>query len=197
MKDNTGKELSSQDIVQKVTRRISSIFLDFVLMKLWLVGLIPLHHVRRACYRFCGMTIGKGSTIHMWARFYDPRNIEIGDDTIIGDHAFLDGRAHLKIGNHVAFASSVMVYNAQHDIDDEHFKPVEGDVVIEDYVFVGPRAIILPGVKIGKGAVVAAGAVVTKDIPSFTVVGGVPAKELRKRKLANPHYRLGRARWFQ
>ena len=197
MNDKQGKPLTTDDIVSKGTRRVASIWMDFILMKLWLVGLIPSHHVRRFFYRFYGLKIGNGSTIHMWARFYDPGNIVIGEDTIIGDHAFLDGRASLTIGNHVAFASSVMVYNAQHDIDDENFRPVEKPVVIEDYVFVGPRAIILPGVTIGKGAIVAAGAVVTKDVPPLTVVGGVPAKKLRKRKLTDPHYRLGRARWFQ
>ena len=197
MNDKQGKPLTTDDIVSKGTRRVASIWMDFILMKLWLVGLIPSHHVRRFFYRFYGLKIGNGSTIHMWARFYDPGNIVIGEDTIIGDHAFLDGRASLTIGNHVAFASSVMVYNAQHDIDDENFRPVEKPVVIEDYVFVGPRAIILPGVTIGKGAIVAAGAVVTKDVPPLTVVGGVPAKKLRKRKLIDPHYRLGRARWFQ
>jgi len=69
--------------------------------------------------------------------------------------------------------------------------------VIEDYAFIGPRAIILPGVKIGRGAVVAAGAVVTKDIPPFSVVGGVPAQIIRERMVKNPQYKLGRARLFQ
>ena len=66
-----------------------------------------------------------------------------------------------------------------------------------DYVFIGPRVIILPGVKIGKGAVVAAGAVVTKDVSEFTIVGGVPAKEIGERKNKKPNYKLGRARLFQ
>jgi Acetyltransferase (isoleucine patch superfamily) len=69
--------------------------------------------------------------------------------------------------------------------------------LIEDYVFIGPRAIILPGVKIGKGAVVAAGAVVTKDVAPFSVVGGVPAKIIGERKIKNLSYKLGRARWFR
>ena len=64
-------------------------------------------------------------------------------------------------------------------------------------MFIGPRAIILPGVKIGKGAVVGAGAVVTKDVAPFKVVGGVPAKEIGERKNKNPNYKLGRARLFQ
>lgn len=197
IKDKTGKELSTEEVIQKGVVRAGSIGLDFVLMILYCVGRIPSHMIRQFAYQLVGMRLGKGSTIHMWGRFYNPANIIIGEDTIIGDHVFLDGRATLTIGNHVAFASSVMVYNAQHDIEDPHFTAIEKPVVIEDYVFVGPRAIILPGVTIGKGAIVAAGAVVTKDVPPFTVVGGVPAVKIRDRKLTNPHYILGRARLFQ
>lgn len=133
----------------------------------------------------------------MWARFYNPDNIEIGEDTVIGDHAFLDGRAKLKIGDHVDIASEVMIYNSEHDLTAEDFAGTLAPVEIGDYVFIGPRAIILPGVKIGKGAVVAAGAVVTKDVPDFAVVGGVPAKVIGERVNKNPKYRLGRARLFQ
>jgi len=74
---------------------------------------------------------------------------------------------------------------------------LEEKVVIEDYVFIGPRAIILPGVTIGKGAVVAAGAVVTKSVEPHTIVAGVPAREIAQRKITNYNYRLGRPRLFQ
>lgn len=197
MKDRKGKELSADEVVRKGVHRVASIGLDFILMLLWLVGLVPSHHFRRLCYRIVGMKVGSGSSIHMWCRFYDPSNIVIGEDTIIGDNAFLDGRAKLTIGNHTVFASSVMVYNAQHDIDDAFFSPVQMPVHIGDYVFIGPRAIILPGVTIGDGAVVAAGAVVTRDVPAGSIMGGVPAKVIRKRRIDNPQYRIGRARWFQ
>ena len=70
-------------------------------------------------------------------------------------------------------------------------------MIIDDYVFIGPRAIILPGVTIGRGAVVAAGAVVTKSVAPFEVVGGVPAQKISERKLKDPTYRLGRAAWFR
>lgn len=161
------------------------------------VGYVPSHCFRKVIYVVSGVKIGKGSTIHMWANFFDPRGVEIGEDTIIGDHCFLDGRASLKIGSHVDIASQVLIYNSEHDIEAEDFKAIVAPVGIEDYVFVGPRAIILPGVKIGKGAVVAAGAVVTKDVPPFTIVGGVPAREIGERKLRDPHYKLGRAALFQ
>lgn len=133
----------------------------------------------------------------MWANFFDPRNIEIGEDTIIGDHAFLDGRDRLKIGSHTDIASGVMIYNSEHDLSKEDFSAILAPVEIGDYVFIGPRVTIMPNVKIGKGAVVAGGAVVTKDVESFTIVGGVPAKLIGERKNKNPNYKLGRARLFQ
>jgi len=143
------------------------------------------------------MKIGKGSTIHMWANFFQPKNIKIGEGSIIGDHTFLDGRDKLTIGNHVDIASNVLIYNSEHDIEAEDFSAREEPVEIGDYVFIGPRAIILPGVKVGKGAIIAAGAVVSKNVPDFTIVGGVPAKTIGERKNMNLKYKLGRARLFQ
>ena len=195
--DRLGRRLTRKEAGKRIANRIYNIWLDFVLMILNLIGNIPIHYVRKFFYRLGGMKIGAGSTLHMWARFYQPKNITIGDDSIIGDHAFLDGRAKLIIGNHVDIASSVMIYNSQHDVDSEDFSAIEEPVAIGDYVFIGPRAIIQPGVKIGKGAVVAAGAVVTKDIGEFEVWGGVPAKFIRERGTKDLHYKLGRSRLFQ
>jgi len=197
IKDKTGKTLSSKEAGSKIMNRLYNYWLDFKLMLLRWTGHVPFHCIRKSIYRISGVKIGKGTTIHMWANFFQPKNIEIGEDTIIGDRAFLDGRAKLRIGNHVDIASSVMIYNSEHDLSGEDFKATEEPVEIGDYVFIGPRAIILPGVKIGKGAVVGAGAVVTKDVDSFSIVGGVPAKVIGERRDKNPSYKLGRARLFQ
>lgn len=198
-------ESTSPSILFRIFRRVKAINLELVTGFLWWgVGYVPFHHIRRFFYRLFGMKIGSGSTIHMMARIYDPRYIKIGQDTIIGEKATLDGRRQLSnsqgaitIGDHVDVASEVMIWTSQHDIDAEDFHAIEEPVIIEDYVFIGPRAIILPGVTIGRGAIVAAGAVVTKNVPAMTVVGGVPAKEIRKRNVKELKYKLGRARWFQ
>lgn len=195
--DRMGKPLTLGQAFPKITNRIYNWWLDFELMLLRWLGHVPFHSVRKLGYRLAGMKIGRGSTFHMWASFFNPGKITIGEGTIIGDHAFLDGRAPLVIGNHVDVASSVMIYNSEHDLTSDDFKATHEPVEIGDYVFVGPRAIILPGVKIGKGAVVGAGAVVTKDVPDFAIVGGVPAQVIGERKNKNPKYRLGRARLFQ
>jgi len=196
-KDKYGNQLPFRTVIFKVFNRISNYYLDFKLMLLCWVGYIPCHQTRKFFYRLAGVKIGKGSVIHMWARFFQPENIIIGEDTIIGDHCFLDGRAPLKIGSHTAIVSQVLIYNSEHDVHSPDFRPVEESVEISDYCFIGARAIILPGIKIGRGAVVASGAVVTKDVSPMTIVGGVPAKEIGKRRVKNLNYRLGRARLFQ
>lgn len=196
-KDKTGKSLTLSELLTKLINRLFNIFLEFKVFLLHLVGYVPSHCFRRFFYRLFGIKIGKGSTIHTKARFYDPRNIIIGDDTIIGEEVVLDGRAMLKIGNHVDIASEVMIYNSQHDIEDKNFTAKDEPVVIEDYVFIGPRVIILPGITIGRGAIVAASAVVTKNVPPYAIVGGVPAKIIGERKLKSLNYKLGRARWFR
>lgn len=197
MKDRTRENLSTGEIMNRILNRIGSIVLEFGLMFLHFAGYIPSHHIRRFFYRIAGIRIGNGSTIHMGAKFYYTGNIVIGEDSIIGEGVVLDGRDKLVIGNHVDIASEVMIYNAEHDIHHEDFIAKTEPVFIEDYVFVGPRAIILPGVRVKKGAIVAAGAVVTKDVEEYSVVGGVPAKVIRERRAKDLNYKLGRAAWFR
>ncbi len=197
MKDKDGKALTISEVFGKIVNRIKNIILEVVVFKLHLVGCVPFHGFRRFFYRLVGIKIGKGSTIHMKARFYDPRNIVIGEDSIIGEGVVLDGRDLLTIGNHVDIASEVMIYNSEHNVNDENFVATNAPVKIEDYVFIGPRVIILAGVTVGRGAVVGAGAVVTKDVPPYSIVGGIPAKIIGERRNKDLHYRLGRARLFR
>jgi len=192
-------------MTQKIIRRLQAIYLEFVTGFLWwCVGFIPIHHVRRFFYRLFGMKIGQGSTLHMMGRIYDPRYIKIGKDSIVGEKFTLDGRRQLAnslggivIGDHVDIASEVMIWSSQHDIRSSDFHATEDPITIEDYVFIGPRAIILPGIRLGKGAVVGAGAIVTKDVLPGEIVGGIPAKPIGQRAVKEYNYRLGRARWFQ
>lgn len=196
-----GRSLTLKEAMSKIINRFYNYFLDFELMVFRLVGCVPSHSFRNLCYRCGGLKIGRGSVIHMFANFFDPKNITIGEDTVVGNHAFLDGREKLEIGNHVDIASEVMIYNSEHNINDNNFSVIEHvtrqPVTVSDYVFIGPRVIVLPGVNIGKGAVIGAGAVVTKDVPDFAIIGGVPGKVIGERKNKNPNYKLGRARLFQ
>ena len=144
-------------------------------------GSIPSHCARRFVYRRFGVSIGRRTIIHWQTHFFQPSGVVIGDHCNIGNRAFLDGRLGLTIGNCVATGAEVMIYTMQHDIDSPGFEPTGGPVSIGDYVYIGPRAIILPNVRLGRGAVIAAGAVVTQDVPDYAVMAGVPARFVRER----------------
>lgn len=195
--DKHGNKLSLGESFRRAFVRFYNWRLDFKLLIVNRVGWCPFWTVRGFVYRAAGVKIGKGSKIHVFCRFFEPRNVEIGEDTLVGEFAFLDGRAKLKIGSHVDIASQVLIYNSEHDVNDPEFKASESPVEIGDYVFIGPRAVILPGVKMGKGAVIAAGAVVTESVAPRKIVGGIPAKEIGERKIRDFRYHLGRSRLFQ
>ena len=110
-------------------------------------------------------------------------DVVIGDDTRIGIHNTIIGP--VTIGSHVNLAQGITVTALNHNFEDKNKRIDEQGVstkpvVIGDDVWIGANAVILPGVTIGKHAVVAAGAVVTTDVPENTVVGGVPAKVIKK-----------------
>ncbi len=161
------------------------------------VAHVPSHHLRRWWLRrLLGVPVGRGSSLHLgcYLWFYGPgqlrrRGLSIGARTVVNRDCCLDARAPLSIGSDVSISPGVMVLTTQHLIDDPDFGLVSRPVTIEDHVFIGSRALIMPGVTIGRGAVVAAGAVVTKDVPPQAVVGGNPARQIGERRIV-PDYTL-------
>ena len=101
------------------------------------------------------------------------------------------------IGNNVDIAQETNIWTEQHDYNSPTYKSVCKEVVIEDYVWLASRVTVLPGVHIGRGAVVASGAVVTKDVPPLAIVAGVPAKIIGYRKEEALQYKLGDRAWFR
>jgi len=197
MNQFVGQKITLSNLFPKIINRLLTVLLELELLFLRLVGFIPLHIIRKIFYIIFGVKMPFDSNIYMGANFFNPSGITIGHDSLIGSNAFLDGRAPLTIGSHTSLASDVMIYNDEHNLNSPNYENSFGPVTIADYVFIGPRAIILPGVTIGRGAVVAAGAVVTKDIPDFEIWGGVPAKKISDRDIKNPQYKLGRPMLFQ
>jgi maltose O-acetyltransferase len=157
---------------------------------------IPIHLLRMLYLRLFIKHIGRNSTILRNVEVRKPHNISIGDNTVINNKVLLDGRGgRLKIGNNVDIAQEVNIWTLEHDVNDDFHKTIGGDVLIHDYVWISTRATILPGVIINRGAVVASGAVVTKDVPAMSIVGGVPAKVIGMRD-NNLKYELNFHPWF-
>jgi len=177
--------------LRPLARWLALNFRGFVLYVAFLVGRVPWHAFRLFAYRrLLGVRIGRGSVMHWRTRFYAPQGVRVGDHSIIGNDVFLDGRFGLTIGDNVNVGGETAIFTAEHDPNDPGFAMVGAPVVIEDYVYVGSRSTILPGVRLGRGAVVAAGAVVTRDVPEYTIVGGVPAHKIGERR-RDLRYRLG------
>jgi len=131
------------------------------------------------------MPFDSNSTVQNNVYISSPGRVKIGSNCQINENVFIQGAT---IGNHVMIAPNVSLISNMHnhsltDIPMNLQGKVTGSIItIEEDVWIGRNAIIMPGLLIGKGSIIAAGAVVTKDVPPYTIVGGVPAKQLKKRK---------------
>ena len=161
------------------------------------VSCIPFHLIRLQIYRWSGLTAGKKCSILMGCELRYPNKITLGDHGVINRDVLLDGRGGpLTIGNNVDIAQEVVIWTLGHDIQDDFHRDKGAPVTIEDYAWIGHRAIIMPGVTIGRGAVVAAGAVVTKSVAPMTIVAGVPAQVIGQRQSALSYTKCHRP-WFE
>jgi maltose O-acetyltransferase len=134
---------------------------------------------------FIFVKCGKNINIERGANF--GRNVEIGDYSGIGQNAQLFTQAKITIGKNVMMGPEVIILTQNHAHENIEI-PMEqqgnqqpSPVLIDDDVWIGIRAIILPGVHIGKSSIIGAGSVVTKDVPPFSIVGGNPAKIIKTR----------------
>lgn len=107
------------------------------------------------------------------------RRLKIGKEVFIGVNCVLDITKGITIGNGVQIAPNVSIFT--HDSSKDRQNPDEKEVIIEDNAYIGAGAILLHGVRIGRNAIVGAGAMVTKDVDVYTIVGGVPAKIVSNR----------------
>ena len=161
-----------------------------------LVAHFPSHTARLWFYRaVMGFEIGKRAFIFMGAQFDTRGHFKLGDHSTINQRCRLDNRGGLEIGSNVSISADVCILTADHDPQSPSFAGRERPVRIGDYVFVGTRALILPGVVIGRGGVVAAGAVVTKDVAECSIVAGCPATEIGIRR-ADLAYQIDYCRFF-
>lgn len=145
------------------------------------VSQVPSHHFRSFVYRYIYCM---DLVVYYGAEMREPYKIKIGRGSIIGDRAILDGRNGLEIGENVNFSSNVSIWTEQHDHRDAFFRcdtQKKTPVKIGNRVWIGPNTLILHSVEIGEGAVIAAGAVVTKSVEPYSIVAGIPAKKIGER----------------
>lgn len=157
----------------------------FTRLYLYNIANLPCHYFRNFFYKkICKLNMTKNVVIYSGAEIRDPHKIYIGKGSIIGNNAILDGRNFIYIGENVNFSSNVSIWTEQHDHRDPYFRcetQNKKPVTIGNRVWIGPNSIILHSVSIGEGAVIAAGAVVTKDVEPYTIVGGIPARKIGER----------------
>lgn len=146
---------------------------------------IPSHTLRNWLYRsIFGVNLSEKSCIYHGAEIRHHHNLVIHDNSLIGDNSILDARKGIYIGKNVNISSNVQIWTEQHSHSDPYFRCLTNSsyrVKICERAWIGPGVIILHSVTVGEGAVVAAGAVVTKDVPPFTLVGGIPATKISDR----------------
>ena len=142
---------------------------------------IPFWCVRRWYMGLWGARIGKGSFIMKKNYLLNPNRLTMGTNSHINRGCTLDCRGNVMIGNNVSISHGVYIMTGSHDHQAKDFIGRFLPITIDDYVWIGVSAVILQNVHIGKGAVICAGAVVTKDVGDYEIVGGVPAKKIGER----------------
>ena len=147
------------------------------------VNRVPIANLRVWLYEILGVRFvdRHSSIIMLGAHIAQPRSLRVGRNTIIGPGCWLDARGGLTFGENVNISGGAIFQTGKHYVDSPSFEAAFEPIVIEDRAWVAQNGFVLGGVTVGEGAIVAAGAVVSKDVAPYTVVGGSPAQWLRDR----------------
>lgn len=181
-----GKSLGSD-----MPKIIKCIYYSTTLFGNVVINKIPSRHIRRWFYIMMGAKLGKDTLPFRRVEVLLPKGLVLEDRVTVGWFVELDARAGIEVGHDTNISSYVKLITGSHDVDSPEYKADFQPIKIGHHCWIGTGAIILQGVTIGDGAVVAAGAVVTKDIPPYEVWGGVPARFIKKRT-QNMNYENGK-----
>lgn len=181
--------------IQKIKNTLFSIISGYDRLLMHQIGYFPSHRIRNFIYRYIYLIHKDSEAIIYYGAFIrGGANLFIGKGSIIGDRCMLDARrGGIFIGENVNIGTSVSLWTGSHDANDPYFRSTpskRGAITIRNRAWLGAHCIILDNVEIGEGAVIAAGAVVTKNVPPFTIVGGIPAKKIGERN-NDLRYKLG------
>lgn len=154
----------------------------------YVISYIPCWHVRKLLYKTCGMKMGHHSRIMMRVIVTHPWKIQIGDNTTINEHCYLDGRGGLVIGNNVNIALYSMLITGSHNVRSSNFDYFTEPIVIGNDVWLAARSLVLNGSVVADKCVLGAGAVAMPrtNFLKGMIYGGVPAKPIKERGLDDP-----------
>ena len=177
------------DMIRRIKNKYTEYYRGFLwwYTNTWLCN-IPSKRYRAWKLVRMGMKLDKNVRFYAGFHIRSPHNITIGEGSSIGPKVLLDGRKGLTLGKSVVIGYEAILWTLNHDYNDKHFCGKGAPVIIDDYAWVCSRSIILPGIHIGKGAVVASGAIVTKDVPPYAIVAGIPAKIIEQREKIDYDY---------
>lgn len=161
--------------------------LEFFLLN-YITAHVPFYCFRKAVYRLCGAKIGSRTIIDMDAYVLSPELLRIGSHTHINHDCMLNAEGGIIIGDNVSISHHARICSSSHAYNTPDFKLRQAPIRIDNNVWIGLGAMVHLGVHIGEGAVIASGAVVTKDCKPWTVYGGVPAKAIGKREISEVAY---------
>jgi maltose O-acetyltransferase len=162
------------------------------------VNRIPLVAARMRAYAALGVQFEdiKTSNIALGTEVWAGARLTVGRGSTIGQRCYIDARAGVRVESDVSISREACVLTAEHEPDSPEFAAALAPVHLERRCWIAMRAIVLPGVRIGEGAVVAAGAVVRADVEPYTIVGGVPAKALGRRREPLSYELNWRPNWY-
>lgn len=143
---------------------------------------IPSKSLRKRLLSWGGATISPRVSMFSSVDIRNPKGLVIEEGCSVGPKVLLDARKGIHIHKNVTIAYDAIIWTLHHEMNSADFHTYGGAVEIDDYAWICSRSIILPGVHIGKAAVIASGAVVTKDVEPYTIVGGIPAKKIGERE---------------
>lgn len=175
----------SRDSEYGIYREMKPHYMKMVMWRMINATLFPLlwRKGRLWLLKMFGMTMESRAIVYRSARIYAPWNLKLSDGVVIGPRCEIYNKGLVSIGYETTISQDSYLCTASHDISDKHLGIIIKPIIIGDYSWIAAKSVILPGVTIGEGAVVAASAVVTKHVEPWTVVGGNPARFIKKRVL--------------
>ncbi len=176
--DNTTFDKGAGKIKQALWFLIHALFIKS--------SLLPVMGFKKFLLELFGAKIGTGFVIKPSVHIKFPWKLELGDHVWLGEHVWIDNLDRVKIGNNVCLSQGALLLTGNHDYTLSSFDFKNAPIVIEDGVWIGAKAVVCPGVHCKSHSILSVGAIATKDLESFTIYQGSPAKEVRKRNISHP-----------